>query len=424
MAATSATRRHRGEIETLPSGSLRVKVYAGIDPVTRKRHYLSETIAPGPGAQREAEKARTKLLAQVDERRNPRTRATMNQLLDRWLKVLDVDVSTRQGYVSKIEKHVRPLLGDVQVGKLDPETLESFYAVLRRCRDHCSGRRYTVHRKAGPHECTSVCRPHRCKGLADATIRQIHWIISGALDTAVRWKWISVNYADQARKPAVPRPNPKPPSAADAARLVVDAWKDPDWGAYVWVSMTTGARRGELCAVHWNDVDLDDGLLIVRRALFVDEDGTLKEKDTKTHQHRRIALDQDTVEVLRSLLGRCQERADALDIRWSADGYMFSPDPDGARPLVPDTATQRFARMAERLGITCTLHSLRHYSATELISAGVDVRTVAGRLGHGGGGATTLRVYAAWVSEADQRAATSLSARMPSLPGPTTSPSR
>ncbi|RSM59462.1 site-specific integrase, partial [Actinoplanes sp. ATCC 53533] len=54
--------------------------------------------------------------------------------------------------------------------------------------------------------------------------------------------------------------------------------------------------------------------------------------------------------------------------------------------------------------------------ATELIAAGVDVRTVAGRLGHSGGGTTTLRVYTAWVSEADQRAAGSLAGRMPELP--------
>ena len=62
------------------------------------------------------------------------------------------------------------------------------------------------------------------------------------------------------------------------------------------------------------------------------------------------------------------------------------------------------------------IHELRHYTATELISAGVDVRTVAGRLGHGGGGTTTLRTYAAWVAEADQRAAGALDEHMPALP--------
>jgi integrase len=68
--------------------------------------------------------------------------------------------------------------------------------------------------------------------------------------------------------------------------------------------------------------------------------------------------------------------------------------------------------MCAALGIDSHLHALRHYSATELISAGVDVRTVAGRLGHGGGGVTTLRVYAAWVAESDKRAADILGSRM------------
>jgi integrase len=72
--------------------------------------------------------------------------------------------------------------------------------------------------------------------------------------------------------------------------------------------------------------------------------------------------------------------------------------------------------MAARLDIDTTIHKLRHYSATELIAAGVDIRTVAGRLGHGGGGATTLRVYSAWLAESDQRAAASLAARLPRLP--------
>jgi hypothetical protein len=69
--------------------------------------------------------------------------------------------------------------------------------------------------------------------------------------------------------------------------------------------------------------------------------------------------------------------------------------------------------MAPKLKLRSTrLHSLRHYSATELIAAGVDIRTVAGRLGHGSGGATTLKIYAAWVDEAGQRAATAMGSIM------------
>ncbi|MDT7711634.1 MAG: integrase, partial [Pseudonocardiales bacterium] len=65
-------------------------------------------------------------------------------------------------------------------------------------------------------------------------------------------------------------------------------------------------------------------------------------------------------------------------------------------------------------------HALRHYSATELIAAGVDVRTVAGRLGHSGGGSTTLRVYADWVSAADRQAAAMIAGI---IPRPIVSPS-
>ncbi|MEV4717585.1 hypothetical protein AB0J94_10385 [Micromonospora noduli] len=69
-----------GEIDTLPSRSLRVKVYAGSDPINGKRHYLTEATPAGRTAAEEAEKARNRLLVQVDERRNPRARATLDLL--------------------------------------------------------------------------------------------------------------------------------------------------------------------------------------------------------------------------------------------------------------------------------------------------------------------------------------------------------
>ncbi|WP_307831340.1 tyrosine-type recombinase/integrase [Nucisporomicrobium flavum] len=387
-----------------------------MDPLTKRRHDLTEVIPPGPNAAREAEKARTRLLNQVDERRNPRTRATVNQLLDRWLEVLDVEPSTRRGYVLKMDKHIRPMLGSVQVGRVDAELLETFYARLRKCRDHCDGRRYVQHRTQRPHECDERCGRHACKGLAASTIRQIHWILSGALDRAVRWKWIALNPAEQAAKPALPHPDPKPPTAAEASRIVTEAWRDPDWGTFVWCAMTLGARRGELCALRWQHVDLDNSVVTLRRAISVGEDGELVEKDTKTHQQRRAVIDSDTADVLAEHKRRWEQRAEALSIELSPAAFVFSAAPDGSTFPVPDTMTQRYDRLAKRLGIDSHLHTLRHYSATELITAGTDIRTVAGRLGHGGGGATTLRVYAAWLSEADQRAASVLSGRMPPRP--------
>ena len=92
---------------------------------------------------------------------------------------------------------------------------------------------------------------------------------------------------------------------------------------------------------------------------------------------------------------------------------MFAHDPAGSRPWNPDSVTHRVATLAENAGVNATVKSLRHYNATQLLAAGVDLRTTAGRLGHGCGGATTLRVYAHPTSDADRRAAAALTAGLP-----------
>jgi len=96
------------------------------------------------------------------------------------------------------------------------------------------------------------------------------------------------------------------------------------------------------------------------------------------------------------------------------DAFVFSPAPT-APPRTPqgqsvsDTAEWRSSSHCGAPASTLC----GHYSATELVAAGVDLRTVAGRLGHGNGGATTLKVYAAGVDEADRRAAATMASIMP-----------
>jgi integrase len=100
---------------------------------------------------------------------------------------------------------------------------------------------------------------------------------------------------------------------------------------------------------------------------------------------------------------RCEYLSQQLGVQPTDDHVNFTGTPDSSEPSRPSTVSQRYDRCARRLGIKTTLHRLRHYSATGLITAGVDIRTVAGRLGHSNG-TTTLKVYAAWVSAADQHA--------------------
>jgi site-specific recombinase XerD len=94
-------------------------------------------------------------------------------------------------------------------------------------------------------------------------------------------------------------------------------------------------------------------------------------------------------------------------------GWVDGLGEPGAVLAIDETAELKAGE--QTVAVAPQYAGIRHYSATELVAAGVDVRTVAGRLGHSGGGATTLKVYSAWRSEADQRAAGTLAGRMPAL---------
>jgi len=250
--------------------------------------------------------------------------------------------------------------------------------------------------------------------MSNSSVRQIHNLLNGAFTRAERWRWLGANPVRQAEPPPPPKADPNPPSPVQAAAIASAAWTDPGWGMLVWLAMTTGARRGELCALRWSDIDFATSVIGIGSS--IGQIGRrVWEKDTKTHQRRRIVLDPQTLALLRSYLAVCANNAAQLGIPFPETGYLFSPAPDHSTPTKPDTVTQRYRRMCRRLGWDMHIHQLRHYSATELIAAGVDIRTVAGRLGHSGGGTTTLRVYSAWVAEADQRAAVSLAGRLPEL---------
>lgn len=87
------------------------------------------------------------------------------------------------------------------------------------------------------------------------------------------------------------------------------------------------------------------------------------------------------------------------------DGYVLSRDGFGELPWIPDTVGHWFRDVAAAAGVDATIRSMRHYNATQMLTGGIDLRTAAARLSHGGGGHMTLRVYAHRTRPSDQRAA-------------------
>ncbi len=409
-------RRKRGNIETLRSGAKRIRVYNGRDPVTKRPIYVGETVpADTPDLDKVAERALTKWLKQVDDHKAPRTNASVDQLVDAFLDVVDIDRGTMRGWRGKHKNHISPLLGETSLKKAQPQVLETFVAELRRCRQHCDRRPRIDHRTPRQHVCDHRCLPHQCRPVSVSSIREIYTILNGAFTRAVVWGWMGANPLDQVPPPEAPKPNPQPPKAHEAAQLINKAWRnDPAWGTFVWLAFTTGKRRGDLCGLRWTDVDLESGVATFGPAIK-QVGKEIYTGDPKGKRHTRVVLDTETVEVLREHLARSTEHAAVAGVELSPQGFVFSNAIDHSTPWKPDSVTQRFGRLRDSAGVKTSLHKTRHYSATELIIAGVDVATVAGRLGHASA-STTLNFYTAWVSEADQRAAAVLAPRLPERP--------
>ena len=135
-----------GHIERLPSGSFRVHVYAGTDPVTGKPRRLKRTVKTEARAVQEL----AKLLETVDAGRSPDDSATLGLALDRYLEVADLGVSTRLTHESYIRRIIRPVLGDVRLRKLGPDSLDALYALWgSKTRPHVLAWSFTRHARIG-----------------------------------------------------------------------------------------------------------------------------------------------------------------------------------------------------------------------------------------------------------------------------------
>jgi integrase len=224
----------------------------------------------------------------------------------------------------------------------------------------------------------------------------VHAILHRAFEQGAAWGWIGHNPVHHATPPTVHRRPLRLPRPDDVIALMDAARRvNPALGVFVRVAAVTGARRGELCALRWRHVDYANATVHIAGALGMTPTG-LVEGPTKTHAEQRLSIDATTVELLRSLRDGQGE-----------DWFVFSHD-DGLSPWRPDYATHAFARLTDELDLPgLRLHDLRHFAATTMLLAGIDVRTASGRLGHARA-STTLDVYAHYTQPVDRHAAATL----------------
>jgi integrase len=239
----------------------------------------------------------------------------------------------------------------------------------------------------------------RREGMGDAGIKNLHGVLRAALSQAVRWGWVNSNVASLARLRST-KTQRRTVMTLDEVRAVMAAAAsiDPAAALMLRVAAVTGARRAELAALRWTD--LDEGVLTIDSAIEFasvgDRRREFRDAATKTANVRTVTLDPDTVAAVAALRRE----------REPYGPWMFGLGPE---LVSPDRIGWWWTRARRIAGIDARwrLHDLRHWSATVAIGQGHDVRTVAGRLGHANP-AMTLRVYAHAFAAADQAVAAGL----------------
>ncbi|MEW2614532.1 site-specific integrase [Streptomyces sp. NPDC047880] len=336
----------------------RVTVGVKDDGTPDRRHVSRKTRAEVTKVVRELEKQR-------DSTGVPKAGQTwtVQTWLTHWVENIaapSVAENTIDGYRVAVYHHLIPGLGAHRLEKLEPEHLERFY------------------------------RKMQASGSAAGTAHQAHRTVRTALNEAVRRRHLTINPASIAKAPKLEEEEVEPYTVEEVQRLLLEAGKQRNTARWV-IALALGLRQGEALGLKWEDVDFENGVILVRRGRLRprykhgcgDKCGRKpgycpqkisirrETKDTKTRAGKRpIGIPEELLKLLR-LHKEEQERERTLarDL-WEEKGYVFT-SPIG-EPLNPNTDFHKWKDLLKSANVRDgRLHDARHTAATVLLILGV-----------------------------------------------------
>ncbi len=346
----------------------RVTVGVKDDGTPDRRHVSRKTRAEVTKLVRELEKQRD-----AGTVRKPGRAWTVKAWLTHWIEniaPIGVTENTIAGYEVAVRVHLIPGLGAHRLIKLEPEHLERFYKKMQD------------------------------GGSKPATAHQAHRTLRVALGEAVRRGHLTVNVAKIAKAPRLEEEEIGPYSVEEVQRILLAAGKRRNAARWV-IALALGLRQGEVLGLQWSDVDLDGGVIRVRRGRlrpkyahgcggecgrkpgYCPQRNQIRRetKDTKSRAGRRaIGLPDELVKLLRQHReAQARERAEARQL-WTEKGYVFT-SPTG-EPLIPNTDYHHWKELLQVAGVRdARLHDARHTASTVLLLLGVPERIVMAIMG-------------------------------------------
>jgi integrase len=300
--------------------------------------------------------------------------------LEQWLedvKKPELRVSSYVKYKKLIVGYIIPALGNLQLQKLTPQHVQSFYTKKLK------------------------------EGLSAKTVHSIHGVLHNALDNAVRWRLVPKNVTDLVTPPRLEKHEVQS-LTLEQARTLLAAARGHRLDMLLTLALTTGMRRGELLALRWSDIDLESGLLQVRRTVdFIARYGYVEGEPKTARSRRKIVLPAFVVAMLKQhRKNQLEQRLKVGDAWRDLDLVICGLE---GNYLNPRYLLKLFDKLLAEAGLShMRFHDLRHSVVTLLLGMGVDPRTIQEFVGHEDI-TTTLRIYSHVLPSMQQGVADKLS---------------
>lgn len=247
------------------------------------------------------------------------------------------------------------------------------------------------------------------KPLSPGTIRDYHAIIYTVLEQAYKEMIIKYNPAKRVTLPKKKRVRESKALQPEQLKAVLAALEGEPlpFRALITFFISTGCRRGEALALTWDKVDFVRREVLINQSMIYLPETGIQSGPTKTDNSRRVALPDETIDLLRKLWAEQAKDRLRLGDLWEDNNLLF-PRWNG-KPMNPGNVNLELTAFCDRHGLPhINPHLFRHSAASVLLSNGVDVLTVAGMLGHSDV-STTLDTYAHAIDEARHKTADCIS---------------
>ena len=279
---------------------------------------------------------------------------SVGEYMDRWLNDSLRDTvrqSTLVRYEQLVRLHINPALGRIALKSLSAAHVQGFY------------------------------RDRLDSGLSPATVQKIHAVLHKALDQATSWSLVPRNPTESVKAPR-PAPEEIRPLNREQAKALLETARGERFEALYVLAVTAGLRQGELLGLKWEDVDLENSLIRVRRTLIRNR-GRLLLGEPKTKRSRRtVRLTEAAVQALKEHLARQIDQMERLGDLYEDQGLIFTTQ-RGTLVNPTNLRKRSFAPLLEKAGLLpIRFHDLRHTCATLLLSRNVNPKIVSEMLGH------------------------------------------